>query len=145
QGDVGLQQGDAHLAHGLADVGLGQPAAAAQALEGAGQALGQGFEHAGGPEGGKRPAIIAGAGQCPRPLRLRTVPGRFRPRAQVEQAIFALANIAKASILPSPCLRPPSAPAPASACSCARSATPCARAGSTSWSRSATTSPSASS
>ena len=49
QGDVGLEQGDADFARGLADVLLGQAAAAAQALDGAGETLGEGFEHAGVP------------------------------------------------------------------------------------------------
>src|SRR5690606_5499076 len=35
---------------GASDLSTSWPAAAAQALEGAGQALGQGFEHSGGPE-----------------------------------------------------------------------------------------------
>ena len=47
QRDVGFQQRDAHFARGLADVLFGQTTAAAQALHGAGQALGQGLEHAG--------------------------------------------------------------------------------------------------
>ena len=33
QGDVGLQEGDAHLAHGLLNVGLVQTATAAQLVE----------------------------------------------------------------------------------------------------------------
>src|SRR5699024_9130994 len=45
QRDVGLEQRDAHFAQRFANVLLGQPAAAAQAFDGAGQALGQGFEH----------------------------------------------------------------------------------------------------
>src|SRR5690606_19576636 len=47
QRDVGLEQRDAHLAGGLADVLLGQPPPAAQALDGAGETLGEGLEHAG--------------------------------------------------------------------------------------------------
>ena len=43
--DIGLEQRDAHLAQRVADVLLGQPAAAAQALDGAGEALGGGLEH----------------------------------------------------------------------------------------------------
>ncbi|MCW0448062.1 hypothetical protein NB706_000896 [Xanthomonas sacchari] len=52
QGDVGLEQRDAHFAGGFADVLLGQATAAAQALHGAGEALGEGFEHAGGSRTG---------------------------------------------------------------------------------------------
>src|SRR3546814_1140803 len=46
QRDVGLEQRDPHLAQGFADVGFAQAAAATQALDGAGQALGEGFKHA---------------------------------------------------------------------------------------------------
>jgi len=46
QRDVGLEQGDAHFAGGIADVLLGQAATATQALDGAGETLGQGLEHA---------------------------------------------------------------------------------------------------
>ena len=45
QRHVGVEQGDADLAQGLADVGLRQRAAAAQAVEDAGKLVGQGFEH----------------------------------------------------------------------------------------------------
>jgi hypothetical protein len=46
EGDVGLQQGAAHLAHGGGDVGLGQGAPAGEPREDAGEAVGQAFEHA---------------------------------------------------------------------------------------------------
>ena len=49
QRNVGLEQRDAHFAGRLADVLLGQAAAATQALDGAGKALGQGLEHAAQP------------------------------------------------------------------------------------------------
>ena len=45
QRDVGLEQRHPDLADGRGDVGLGQPALAAQALEGRGQSVGQGCEH----------------------------------------------------------------------------------------------------
>ena len=45
QGDVGLEQRDADLARGGVDVGLGQPALAAQAGEDLVQAVGEGLEH----------------------------------------------------------------------------------------------------
>ena len=45
QRDVGFQQRDAHFAQRFADVLLGQAAAAAQAGDGAGETLGEGFEH----------------------------------------------------------------------------------------------------
>jgi hypothetical protein len=44
---VGLEQGAAHLAHRLLDVGLAQRAAALEAVEDAGQSCRQAFEHAG--------------------------------------------------------------------------------------------------
>src|SRR6185436_9833822 len=43
--DVGLQQGHAHLAQGLLDVLLRQPAESAEPIEDAGQAIGQAIEH----------------------------------------------------------------------------------------------------
>ena len=43
--DVGFEQRQADLAHGLVDVGLAQLAVAAQLAEDALQALGEGFEH----------------------------------------------------------------------------------------------------
>ena len=43
--DVGLEQGEADLAHGGVDVGLAHPAAAGQVAEGLAQALAQGVEH----------------------------------------------------------------------------------------------------
>ena len=43
--DVGFEQRAADLAHRLVDVLLGQPALAAEAAEGLGQAVGEGFEH----------------------------------------------------------------------------------------------------
>ena len=46
QGDVGVQQGEADLAQGVGDVGLVQRAAAAQAVEDAGETAGKAFEHA---------------------------------------------------------------------------------------------------
>ncbi|MNT07488.1 hypothetical protein D3C72_1421940 [compost metagenome] len=49
QRDVGFEQRDADLAGRLADVLFGQAATAAQALDGAGKALGQGLEHAAQP------------------------------------------------------------------------------------------------
>ena len=45
QGHVGLEQGDPDLPDRVVDVGLGQPALAAQALEGRGQPVGEGCEH----------------------------------------------------------------------------------------------------
>src|SRR5262249_28074541 len=44
--DVGLEQGDAHLAEGLLNVLLGQAAGSTEAVEDAFEALRQGFEHA---------------------------------------------------------------------------------------------------
>ena len=46
QGDVGLQQGDTHLAHGLVDVVLRDAALAAQLLQHIAEATGQPIEHA---------------------------------------------------------------------------------------------------
>lgn len=43
--DVGVEKGDADLADGFVDVGLGQPALAAQVAEGRRQAIGQAGEH----------------------------------------------------------------------------------------------------
>ena len=43
--DVGLEQGEADLAHGGIDVGLADPAAAGQVAEGRSQALAEGVEH----------------------------------------------------------------------------------------------------
>ena len=67
QRDVGFQQRDAHLAGRFADVLLGQAAAAAQAGDGAGEALGEGFEHGrfDSDDRGKRARIIAGASSIP--------------------------------------------------------------------------------
>ena len=45
--DVGFEQGLADLAQAFADVGLGEPAAAAQLLERVAEALLNAFEHAG--------------------------------------------------------------------------------------------------
>ena len=45
--DVGLEQGDADLAEDLVDVGLGEAALAAEALEDALEAVGKCLEHAG--------------------------------------------------------------------------------------------------
>jgi len=45
QGDVGLEQGRADLPHRGIDIGLGQAALAAKALEGGGESVGQGGEH----------------------------------------------------------------------------------------------------
>ena len=45
QRDVGLEQRDADLARGGVDVGLGEPALAAQVLEGVGEAVGESGEH----------------------------------------------------------------------------------------------------
>ncbi len=45
QRDVGLQQGDAHFAHGGAHVILGQRALLGEAVEDAGQAFGQVLKH----------------------------------------------------------------------------------------------------
>ena len=45
QRDVGLEQRDPDLARGGVDVGVGEPALAAQVLEGRGQAVLQGVEH----------------------------------------------------------------------------------------------------
>ena len=45
QGDVGLEQGGADLADGGVDVRLGQPALAAQSLEGRSEPVGEGGEH----------------------------------------------------------------------------------------------------
>ena len=50
--DVGLEQRDPDLPGGGVDVGLGEPALAAQALERRGQAVLQGVEH-GGSFGGR--------------------------------------------------------------------------------------------
>ena len=47
QRDVGLEQGDPDLASGRVDVGLGEPALAAEVLEGIGKAVGQGGEQRG--------------------------------------------------------------------------------------------------
>ncbi|EUA76248.1 hypothetical protein I553_7283 [Mycobacterium xenopi 4042] len=46
QRDVGFQQRQPDFAGGGVDVGVGQPTLAAQALQGAGQAVGKRFEHA---------------------------------------------------------------------------------------------------
>ena len=45
-GDVRIQQGTPDLADRGIDVGLGQPPLAAQGLEGGGQSIGKGGEHA---------------------------------------------------------------------------------------------------
>ncbi len=45
QGDVGLEQGDAHLAHRRVDVLLGQHAAAGKPVEDAGKPIAQTFKH----------------------------------------------------------------------------------------------------
>ena len=47
QRDVGLEQRDPDLADGRVDVRLGQPALAAQVLEGRGEPVGEGGEHGG--------------------------------------------------------------------------------------------------
>jgi hypothetical protein len=45
EGDIGLDQRTADLAHRLVDVGLRQRAALRQLVEDAAEALGEGFEH----------------------------------------------------------------------------------------------------
>ena len=45
QRDVGLEQGEPDLARGGVDVGLGEPALAAEVLEGVGEAIGERGEH----------------------------------------------------------------------------------------------------
>ena len=61
QRDVGLEQRDADLARGGVDVGLGQPALAAQAGEDLVQAVGEGLEHSTSSE-------VTGADARPRHL-----------------------------------------------------------------------------
>ncbi len=51
QRDVGFQQGQSDLARGGVDIGVGQPTLAAQARQGTGQPVGQGFKHARQPNG----------------------------------------------------------------------------------------------
>ena len=62
QRDVGLEQRDADLARGGVDVGLGEPALAAQVLEGVGEAVGERGEHGesvlGCPGWGHGPASV---------------------------------------------------------------------------------------
>ena len=53
QRDVGLEQRDPDLAGGGVDVGVGQPALAAQVLERGGKAVGEGGEHRYGIPRGK--------------------------------------------------------------------------------------------
>ena len=58
--DVRLEQGEADLAHGGVDVGLGDAAAAGQAGEGLAQAVTERVEHEGGglPESVGRPDVV---------------------------------------------------------------------------------------
>ena len=46
--DVGLEQGEADLAHGGVDIGFADPAAAGQGAEGLAQALAEAVEHGSG-------------------------------------------------------------------------------------------------
>ena len=56
QRDVGLEQGEAHLAQRVADVGLGEARFAAELLDDAAEPLGQVIEHVGaGCDGTARP------------------------------------------------------------------------------------------
>ena len=54
QRDVGLQQGQPDFAGGGVDVGVGQSALAAKALQGTGQPIGQRFKHAAQPSGDRK-------------------------------------------------------------------------------------------
>ena len=81
--DVGLEQGDAHLAHGRLDVLLADDALAGEALHRAGQALGQVLEHL----RASRPRLSATAPPSRRapqkpPRARRAGGGRSRPDGQ---------------------------------------------------------------
>ena len=67
QGHVGVEQGEADFAQRFGDVGLAQRAAAAQAVEDAGELVGQGFEHGRSLQSQKRRcANPRGAAEPPR-------------------------------------------------------------------------------
>ena len=79
QRDVGLEQREPDLARGGVDVGVGQPALAAQALQGTGQPVGQRFEHAAQPSGDRKRGG-AGRGGSP-PLALVAIASAAEPGA----------------------------------------------------------------
>ena len=81
QRDVGVEQGDPDLADRRSDVGLGQPALAAQVLEGGGQAVGEGGEHGSKPIVARDSAPVAHASIEHRTRALRH-PGRRQARGR---------------------------------------------------------------
>jgi hypothetical protein len=72
QRDVGVEQGAPDLADGRVDIGLGQPALAAQVLERRGEAIGQRREHVGilasGESVGAAQRRLRRRGRGPRPV-----------------------------------------------------------------------------
>ena len=64
QRDVGLEQRDPDLARGGVDVGLGEPALAAEVLEGVGEAVGERGEHRWQSSGPRRLSRCDGGEPC---------------------------------------------------------------------------------
>ena len=105
QRDVGLEQRDPDLARGGVDVGLGEPALAAEVLEGLGEAVGERGEHVqsrvdGGHSGSRaaaQPTAGQPAGRAPTPAALRRTAVRRGQHRRIGHAAVGRSQLRRAS------------------------------------------------